>query len=776
MHKTHWMLLFILLSGCATIGVMQWDELYGPSSPENRISSPLSPSDLAIFKHNVKPIIENRCVVCHGCFDAPCQLKMESPQAIERGANKTLIYDGARLRAIEPTYFQNEQQSTISWREKGFFPILNERQQTPEANVEASVFYQMLKLKHDNPLPATPILDDSFDFSLDRTQQCPTIEEFKQYQKQTPLAGMPYGLPNLPQGEYKHLVDWLKNGAQMPTAEPMLPVEKTLVKKWETFLNNDALKSQLMARYLYEHLYLANLYLQPHTQSYFTLVRSYTPPGEPIATIISRRPYDDPKTSRVYYRLSKNNNAITVKRHMPYRFDEAKLARINSLFIAPDYTVTHLPSYELAKASNPFKTFAEIPAKSRYQFMLDEAQFSIMNFIKGPVCRGQIALNVIEDHFWIFFEDPRNLDFYHIDDFVNKNSDLLQMPAATSNSVLSILDWRKYANRQQQYIAAKLQYLQDIKIRQSDVDIDLIWKGEGNTNAVLTIFRHFDSASVIKGAVGDPPKTSWVIGYPLLERIHYLLVAGFDVYGDVAHQLKTRLYMDFLRMEGESKFIHLLPKAKRKAVYEHWYRETNASIMEYVLSDSFASMPDTNIVYKTADPQTELYTKLLDYTQGSLNKSYQLNSDVNGYKLKRLNNLKGENVSILPQLSYVMVENGKSQSIYTLINNSGHLNVAHLFSEAKRRIKQEDSLDVVKGIVGAYPNAFFKVDAEQLGEFVFAFENIASEADYNVFRDKYGVRRTDPSFWEFSDKLHLWYQNNQPKDYGLLDYNRLENR
>ena len=38
--------------------------------------------------------------------------------------------------------------------------------------------------------------------------------------------------------------------------------------------------------------------------------------------------------------------------------------------------------------------------------MLDEAEFTIMGFIKGPVCRGQMALNVIEDHFWVVFLAP----------------------------------------------------------------------------------------------------------------------------------------------------------------------------------------------------------------------------------------------------------------------------------------------------------------------------------------------------------------------------------
>ncbi|TMP77078.1 9-hexadecenoic acid cis-trans isomerase, partial [Pseudoalteromonas phenolica] len=94
-----------------------------------------------------------------------------------------------------------------------------------------------------------------------------------------------------------------------------------------------------------------------------------------------------------------------------------------------------------------------------------------------------------------------------------------------------------------------------------------IWRGEGeNPNAALTIFRHFDSATVVKGFIGQPPKTAWVLDYALFERIHYLLVAGFDVYGNIGHQLITRLYMDFLRLEGEQNFLNLLPLSHRQEI------------------------------------------------------------------------------------------------------------------------------------------------------------------------------------------------------------------
>ena len=64
----------------------------------------------------------------------------------------------------------------------------------------------------------------------------------------------------------------------------------------------------------------------------------------------------------------------------------------------------------------------------------------------------------------------------------------------------------------------------------------------------------------------------WIVSYPLLERIHYLLVAGFDVFGNVGHQINTRLYMDFLRMEGETNLLSLLPLARRRPLIDAWYR------------------------------------------------------------------------------------------------------------------------------------------------------------------------------------------------------------
>ena len=63
--------------------------------------------------------------------------------------------------------------------------------------------------------------------------------------------------------------------------------------------------------------------------------------------------------------------------------------------------------------------------------------------------------------------------------------------------------------------------------------------------------------------------------YPILERVHYLLVAGFDVYGKAGHQLSTRLYMDFLRIEAELEFLAFLPIKDRIKLHRNWYKGTS---------------------------------------------------------------------------------------------------------------------------------------------------------------------------------------------------------
>ena len=70
-----------------------------------------------------------------------------------------------------------------------------------------------------------------------------------------------------------------------------------------------------------------------------------------------------------------------------------------------------------------------------------------------------------------------------------------------------------------------------------------------------------------------------------------------------------------------------------------------------------------------------------------------------------------------------------SQLVYALVHNDAHKNVAFMFGEDERRIPADDTLTVVRGHFGSYPNFFFEVDVANAGPFVDALLGVASDAD-----------------------------------------------
>jgi len=717
-------------------------------------------------------ILKQRCMVCHGCYDAPCQLKLEAYEGLRRGANPALVYDGTRLLAANMTRLFDDAQSEAQWRNKGFFPVLDNNRP------ELSVMHRMLALKRDNPLPVQGELPDGFDFSLYRKQQCAKQETFDDYARNYPLQGMPYGLPGLLPDEHASLTQWLEQGAPRPDRSYLSDTLRQQINAWETFLNGSSNKERLMARYLYEHLFLASLYLEENDKPvWFRLVRSSTPPGRNLGLISTRRPYDPPGLGTFYYRLQRMDVTTLEKSHMPYRFDNARRQWYRALFINTPYSVDELPSYAPEIASNPFKSFSAIPIDSRYRFLLEEAQFTIMNFIKGPVCRGQIALNVIDDHFWIMFADPESVDPEHDANFLAEESDNLRLPFSRTGTAIDLFTWRRYAKSHASYQKAKADYLMtQISREDRKLSFDNIWDGDGhNDNAALTIFRHFDTASVVKGFVGDTPKTAWVIGYSLLERIHYLLVAGFDVYGSVSHQLESRLYMDFLRMEGEFNFLLFMPPKTRVALRDYWYRDAPKTATEQIFVNSGIIERDTGIVYETSDPKQEMLQlmkhKLFDAKALRYNYDSLFSTEVVS-ALEQLERNRGAHNALLPEVSFVHVVGASQKRALTLLRNSGYSNIAQIFREQERRLQDEDSVTVVNGFIGAYPNYFFEVHVKQLPLFAADIQAMQTKQDFAVLQDRYGVRRNKPWFWRVSDDFTDMHLSADAIGTGIFDYNR----
>ena len=772
------LLAFVLVASCTTVPVRDLDALFGKSAPKEY--APAAVASSLEYERDIRPLMERRCLVCHGCYDAPCQLKVDSYEAMLRGATNERVYESSRLTPAAPTRMFEDAHSTAAWRAMGFHPVVNERQNSAEANLQAGVLAKMLELKKLHPLPAGKTLPDTFDFSLGRQEQCARIEYFEAFAAKYPTWGMPFGLPALKDAEHRTIVNWLALGAPAAPPTPLSESEVKEVVYWETLFNGESLKHQLAARYVYEHLFLAHVYLEDRGDktAFFKIVRSRTPPGQPLDLIATRRPYDDPGVARVYYRLWRDPTSIVAKTHMPYELSATRRERWRKWFIETDYSVSELPGYDPETASNPLVTFERIPYRSRHSFMLDEAQFTIMNFIKGPVCRGNVALDVIQDRFWVFFTSPQSAVQKEFSIFLSQQNRHLKLPAEAESGLWSIAHWRSYAKAQSAYLEAKGDFIRANRAALERNGLNTFWNGDGtNTNAALTVVRHYDSATVMKGLVGEIPKTAWLIDYPILERIHYLLVAGFDVYGTASHQAMTRMYMDFLRMESEMNFLAFLPQAQRQAEIANWYRDAQKDVQAYLDAYFAHEVLPAPYAYRTDQPKAELFQALRARMDQVLDRSHDLS--VSGLpaasiaQLQRLDSVRGVAASILPQAMIIEV---KGYGLLTLLSNNAYTNISSMFNEAERRLPMEDSLTIANGVVGAYPNMFVHLELADIPAFVESISTLSTESDYGRLLDRYAVRRTDGRFWSLSDQVHTDYRRAEPLTSGVLDYNRYENR
>src|SRR4051794_27569136 len=67
--------------------------------------TPALPHSSDLYTQKVQPLFDQRCVACHGCYNSPCQLNLQSYDGLGRGASKVNPYDfGKRAKgSVEPT-------------------------------------------------------------------------------------------------------------------------------------------------------------------------------------------------------------------------------------------------------------------------------------------------------------------------------------------------------------------------------------------------------------------------------------------------------------------------------------------------------------------------------------------------------------------------------------------------------------------------------------------------------------------------------------------------
>jgi len=740
------------------------------------------PAPAISYTRDIQPIFTEKCVACHACYDSACQLNLGSAEGAARGATKVPVYDGERSQATPTTRLFYDAFGKQAWQQKGFYSVLDAQ------GSQAALMARMLELGHNAPLQPNAKLPDEIALGLNRANMCATPGEFNAYAGAHPKEGMPLAVTGLTDQQYQTLQRWLASGAPIdeqglaPSAKEALQVQQ-----WENLFNQPGARESLVARWLFEHLFLAHIYFENGEPGhFFQWVRSRTPSGQPIDLIATRRPNDDPGT-QVYYRLWPVQGVIVHKTHITYPSSAAKMARIKALFYAGNWQVNALPGYGPGRRANPFETFEAIPAKARYQFMLDNAEYFVRTFIRGPVCRGQIATDVIRDNFWTLFQDPEH-DLYITDArYRGQATPMLAMPGQNDDvgSVLSL--WLAYRDKRNEYEALRRDSYADVPAP----SWSSLWAG--NDNALLTIFRHFDSASVTKGLIGEVPQTMWLFDYPLLERTYYQLAVNFDVFGNVSHQAQTRLYFDLIRNGAEQNFLRLMPADTREDFLDDWY-QNSGKLKMWLDYEAIDDDKPTGLHLDEKDPKRDFASQLLA-RYGDLNASPDPINRCSGafcsrdgidpalqdaeQALSRLTSRPAAGLKVieqLPEATMLRVETADGKRVvYSMLRNRAHSNVAFLLGEAYRYQPGLDTVTIYPGVLSSYPNFMFNIPAQEVPAFVAQMERAKDAKRFEAIVDRWGVRRSHPLFWRYFHDLSRYVRETTPLEEGVLDMNRYEN-
>lgn len=749
----------------------------------------LSPLFGSEYREKIQPIFDNRCISCHSCLNGPCQLNLQNYDNFARGATHKNVYDGLRIDSVLPTRPGVDATKVIDWRKLGFYDVNQSR------NLEENIFYLVLGNKK---LTTRDIPFKTVEESL----LCiDNVEKLKLALNHSSDLQMPYALPPLSNVERNTIGIWLANGAagpeQISTPLNLLPQ----VREWENFLNKKSDKERLVSRYIFEHIYLGHIYFPEAPQTFFRLVRSFKKCDQGITEIATRRANDNPQTKDLYYCLSYLDTTIVAKTHMPFEFSPKVMERMKKLFFEEKWTIkkskTQDESYSFLSSENPFIAFNDIPVKARYQFLLDNAHFMISTFIKGPVCNGTNAVNSIQEQFYALFINPESDNMIRSKDFSEKARDLLVLPGVWGSDIKlkTSLDLTEEIIKHREGYR-KLRADETTKNFPKGYSINDLWDGDGhNPNAVLTIFRHNNNAAVLKGLHGDLPKSLFVLDYALLERLVYNLVVNFDVFGNVSHQMLTRVYMDLIRMEAEEMFLSFLPPETRVPLRKSWYKGffTEAK-MKYIFPHVDGNRP-TQMKFKSPQNAKREFVEqvLFSYlkpevrgTADTLNvKNYSIPEKIaNKAALSSSEKILRELVSnkaigrrrypnFFPEDSYIVIKSeNKAPEIYTIIKNREHENVSWILAESLRRAPQEDTLTILRGYYSYYPNHFFVVTEKTLDDFKNKALKIRSKEDYNKFTSEFAVSRVSDQFWPTYDLINATMKKEWPLDFGYLDLSR----
>ena len=257
----------------------------------------------------------------------------------------------------------------------------------------------------------------------------------------------------------------------------------------------------------------------------------------------------------------------------------------------------------------------------------------------------------------------------------------------------------------------------------------------------------------------------------------------------MTHQLGTRIYMNYLRIEAEGQFLRLLPNSERSRVFGEWYRGRIAHALAGVHAAAIRG-PQTSIDF--ADPsraKEELVMRLL---------TKELPGPVVGPRepiqwsdvpfatepvrahaervLRSIAGKRGASVAPFPDTVLLRVKSGGIDLVYTIARNRSHASVEYILAEGVELEPAEDTLQIVSGVASSRPNLFLAVEERDLEAFAADWQALGTgDRKWSAFVDRWGVRRSDPHFWSAFDFFTAECERLDPIGGAVLDLSRYMN-
>ena len=298
--------------------------------------------------------------------------------------------------------------------------------------------------------------------------------------------------------------------------------------------------------------------------------------------------------------------------------------------------------------------------------------------------------------------------------------------------------------------------------------------------------------------MGEIPKTAWVMDYPIFERIYYNLVAGFNIYGNVSHQVATRLYMDHLRMQSENLFLGLPARGPARGDPRLVVRRRHAQpLLRGRRTACARSITARRSDYKTSDPKAELLEMMIAQAGPAAGPPDLLNRcakppcdrpDASARRARRRARAPAHRLGqgrlraaaaggrLPARARRPGNAQGENDLVYALVHNDAHTNVAFMFDEDKRRLPADDTLSVRARTLRQLPELLLRGGRRRRSPRSSAsMLALRSDADLERFVASYGIRRTSARFWETADWLHADLKRREPTEAGLYDFDRYEN-